>query len=107
MNSLRSKIARAIYETYREISNMGEPPWEALCGSIREENHLQEADAVLAVIDVDAVRAEAQVKALREAADDWHEEHVGTRPVPYKWLHGRADRIAREAGIDSKGESND
>lgn len=63
MTSLRSKIARAIYETYREISNMGEPPWEALCGSIREENHLQEADAVLAVIDVaDAVVTVEQIR---------------------------------------------
>lgn len=51
-------------------------------------------------------KAEAQVEVLREAADDWHEEHVGTRPVPYKWLHGRADRIAREAGIETGG-SND
>lgn len=46
-------------------------------------------------------KAEAQVEVLREAADDWHEEHVGTRPVPYKWLHARADRIAREAGIET------
>ena len=52
------------------------------------------------------VKAKAQVEALREAADDWHEEHVGTRPVPYKWLHGRADRIARSAGIET-GENDE
>lgn len=95
---LRDNIARAIYETYREISNMGEPPWEALCGSIREENHLQEADAVLAVIDVDAVRAEA----LRDLATAHYLE--GPQST-YDTIMRRADRIAREAGIDSKGES--
>lgn len=82
MTSLRSKIARAIYETYREISNMGEPPWEALCGSIREENHLQEADAVLAVIDVDAVRAEAWQKGWADRADRAHLKHGESVPAP-------------------------
>ena len=35
--------------------------------------------------------AEASAKqALEDAADDWHAEHEGTRPVPYIWLVRRA-----------------
>lgn len=54
------------------------------------------------------VKAEAQVEALREAAECLTElaievgNPVGTTPT---WLRFRADHIAREAGIDSKGES--
>lgn len=36
-----------------------------------------------------------QAEALREAADDWHEKHAGTRPVPYLFMVDRADRIER------------
>ena len=45
-------------------------------------------------------RPEAEVKAeaLREAADEWHAEHYGTRPAAYKFLWDRADRLAAEGG---------
>lgn len=40
---------------------------------------------------------EAGARALEEAADAWHAEHSGTRPVPYNWLCARAAEI-REGG---------
>lgn len=36
-----------------------------------------------------------QAEALREAADDWHEKHAGTRPAPYLFMVDRADAIER------------
>ena len=42
--------------------------------------------------------AAVAAKALREAADEWHEEMAGTAPRPYRWLYDRADQIEREAG---------
>ena len=66
------------------------------------------------------VRAEAQVEALREVAKDreWLDAAARTGMNEYggpfagnaakgvrDYLYVRADRIAREAGIDSKGES--
>lgn len=77
------------------------------------------ADAVLAVIDLDKVRAEAQVEALREVAKDreWLDAAARTGMNEYggpfagnaakgvrDWLMRRANRIAREAGIGT-GES--
>ena len=60
---------------------------------------------------LERVKAEAQVKALREAADPFQNVTGSDTPVfspaTADYLHARADRIAREAGIESKGESND
>lgn len=104
MTDLRNKIARAAYENRvalieSDAERQNWPAWDE-----HEEADADEwrdmADAVLAVIDVGEIRAEAQVEALRDAADDWHEERVGTRPGLYKWLWDRADRIAREAGVE-------
>ena len=67
------------------------------------------------------VKAEAQVEALREVAKDRERLDAAARTGmneyggPFAgnaakgvrdYLHARADRIARETGIDSKGESN-
>ena len=60
---------------------------------------LKRADAVL---DLWPGRTESEVKAeaLRDAADEWHAEHYGTRPAAYKFLWDRADRLAAEGGAD-------
>ena len=50
------------------------------------------ADAVLDLWPGES-RAAVQAEALRDAADEWHAEHYGTRPVAYRWLWDRADRL--------------
>lgn len=50
---------------------------------------------------LERVKAEAQVEALREAA----RSRMARRYESHSWLNDRADRIAREAGIEI-GESN-
>ena len=54
------------------------------------------------VLDLWPGRTESEVKAeaLRDAADEWHAEHYGTRPAAYKFLWDRADRLAAEGGAD-------
>lgn len=52
----------------------------------------------------DAHDAEVAEKALRDAADEWHAEHSGTRPVPYNWLRARADALAAP---EQEGEGDD
>ena len=54
------------------------------------------------VLDLWPGRSEAEVaaEALRDAADEWHAEHYGTRPAAYKFLWDRADRLAAEGGAD-------
>ena len=47
------------------------------------------------------VERAAAEKALEEAADAWHAEHSGTRPVPYNWLRARAAEI-REGKNDGE-----
>ena len=67
------------------------------------------ADAILAVIDLDKVRAKAQVEALREAADPFQNVTGSDTPVfspaVADYLHARANRIAREAGIETGEEA--
>ena len=56
------------------------------------------ADAVLSLLPG---RSEAEVaaEALRDAADEWHAEHYGTRPaVTTEDLLDRADRLAADGG---------
>lgn len=59
----------------------------------------RQADKVLSLLPG---RSEAEVKAesLREAADEWHAEHYGTRPAAYKFLWDRADRLTAEGCAD-------
>lgn len=37
--------------------------------------------------------AQVQVEALRDAADRWHVENIGTAPRMHSWLLAEADRI--------------
>ena len=56
------------------------------CGRVQAE---AEFDRWLAEHDREVAVASAK-QALEDAADDWHAEHEGTRPVPYIWLVRRA-----------------
>lgn len=47
-----------------------------------------------------ALLRDERAKALEDAADAWHEEHSGTRPVPYNWLSRRAECIRNEGSTD-------
>ena len=109
MSDLRDKIADVIALHWGET-----------------DSPLDAADAVLSVLDLDKVRAEAQVEALREAATslnddfqdipawteaylrgerthDWMEGSVRTARSIISVLNDRVDRIAREAGIETGG----
>ena len=76
------------------------------CGCCAE---MKEADAEAFDRWLDKVRAEAQVEALREVAQDaeWSEDAVPgmTAKDVIKGVRARADRIAREAGIETGEEA--
>ena len=108
MADLRDKIAAAIGDDENYELDPDSAGW-VLDG-------YRAADAVLAVLDLDTERAEAQVGALREVRRAVSEEqsaafHDGIRRVEFMLgvtevltaLDYRADRIAREAGIEAGG----
>lgn len=68
------------------------------------------AEAIVSSTEYAQVKAKAQVEALREAADPFQNVTGSDTPVfspaTADYLYTRADRIAREAGIET-GESND
>ena len=86
----RETVAQMAFEA------AGRDDW-GVASDLERDEWLDVADAVLSLLPG---RPEAEVKAeaLREAADEWHAEHYGTRPAAYKFLWDRADRLAAEGG---------
>lgn len=92
MNDLRDKIAAVIRRVDGDHS-MG-------AGAL--------AEAIVSSPEYAQVKAEAQVAALREAVRHVDSLNLGAAGMDEvaDWLMRRAGRIARSAGIDSKGETN-
>lgn len=82
--SIRDELIGLRLASYSKIMSDGYPS-----GIIRSNE--EAADILLASPVIRRIQAEA----LRDAADDWHEKHAGTRPVPYLFMVDRADAIER------------
>lgn len=91
MSDLRDKIARAL--AAQTTCDGGPHP---------SELHFRQADAVLAVLDLDTIRALAQVEALEDLAVAHYLD--GPQSI-YDTIMRRADRIARIARIEDEGEA--
>ena len=122
--TLRDKIARALNIEGAFCGTCDREPGDSLYCKACARVLNGYADAVLAVLDLDKVRAEAQVEALREVADETERKrsepglvlldvryqcyYTGIRSgmeSAMRLIRETADNIAREAGIETGEEA--
>lgn len=113
MTDLRDKIARALNIEGAFCGTCDREPGDSLYCKTCELVLNGYAVAVLAVLDLDTIRAEAQVEALRQFRRELIAHQLESYGVILPDVHGvlddldeTADRISREAGIETK-EAND
>ena len=94
-------IARFIRQAARPAPAWDEDTVQAEVLGINARHHFHGTACLCGFDSHGRTESEIKAEALRDAADEWHAEHYGTRPAAYKFLWDRADQIvATEGGAD-------